>query len=286
MKNKQHKKKIIKFVEIFKEILEQSGYGQIITWDGDGKKIKIFDKSKLQLEVLPKHFKHGNYSSFLRQLNLYGFISCKDQDGVLTYENPYFTKKEIKMRKIQKKQQFSIEKQSSDDIFMTEYEDLRKTIIDLKEEQMKIQQKLIQSVQHQQQCHLHCKSIIDVSVFESIKQQLLTIKEIQTRRGTFFIESVKMIVRAMKPETSASFEYLIKCVFPKEYDVVDIQSKEEGVIEQQQYLNSPAPFGKGVIDKIGEYLNHKNEDFNPEALEPVWFCGYSEQDFNFFGFEL
>ncbi|CAD8156304.1 unnamed protein product [Paramecium octaurelia] len=277
MKNKQHKKKIFKFVEIFKEILEQSEYAQIITWDNDGEKIKIFDKSKLQQVVLPKHFKHGNYSSFLRQLNLYGFISCKDENGVLTYENPYFTKKEVQMRKIQKKQQFSIEKQTSDDIFMTEYEDLKKTIIDLKEEQMKIQQKLIQSVQHQQQCHLHCKSIID---------QLLTIKEIQIRRGTFFIDSVKMIVRAMKPETSASFEYLIKCVFPKEYDVVDIESKEEGVIEQQQYLNSPAPFGKGVIDKIGEYLNHKNEEFNPEALEPVWFCGYCEQDFNFFGFEL
>ncbi|CAD8160535.1 unnamed protein product [Paramecium pentaurelia] len=277
MKNKQEKKKIIKFVEIFKEILEKSEYDQIIKWDNDGQKIKIFDKSKLQLEVLPKHFKHGNYASFLRQLNLYGFISCKDQDGILTYENPYFTKKEIQMRKIQKKQQIYIEKQSLDDIFMNEYEELKKTIIDLKQEQINIQQKLIQSVQHQQQCHLHCKLIID---------QLLTIKEIQTRRGTFFIESIKMIVKAMKPETSSSFEYLIKCVFPKECDNVNIQCKDDGVIEQQQYVNSPAPFGKGVIDKIGEYLNHKDDEFNPETLEPVWFCGYSEQDFNFFGFEL
>ena len=27
-------------------------------------------------------------------------------------------------------------------------------------------------------------------------------------------------------------------------------------------------------------------EFNPENLEPVWFCGYSEMDLNFFGFEL
>ncbi|CAD8085905.1 unnamed protein product [Paramecium sonneborni] len=252
-------------------------YIDIIKWDEEGIKIKIIDKSLLQENVLPRFFKHSNYSSFLRQLNIYGFTSCKDQNGILTYEHPYFTQNKIIQKFIQKKKQTQVEKQQIG-TYLMEQEELKNTMKSLKQEQINIQQQLVTFIQQQLRFQRHFKLIIE---------KLLEIKAIQERRGVFFIESIRMVVRAMKPEAQASFQYLIKCVFPKEEDLwmSDTLSIKEDEIDIQ-FPTSPAPFGKAVVDDIGNYLSHKQDQFNLETLEPVWFFGQQESDLSFFGFDL
>ena len=49
----------------------------IINWNNNGTGILIKDRYKICEIVLPKYFKHNNYSSFIRQLNLYGFYKSK-----------------------------------------------------------------------------------------------------------------------------------------------------------------------------------------------------------------
>ncbi|CAD8175215.1 unnamed protein product [Paramecium pentaurelia] len=252
-------------------------YKDIIKWDEEGIKIKIIDKSLLQENVLPRFFKHSNYSSFLRQLNMYGFTSCKDQNGILTYEHPYFTQNKIIQKLIQKKKQTHIEKQQVG-TFIMEQKEIKNTMTTLKQEQINIQQQLVVFIKQQLRFQHHFKMIIE---------KLLEIKAIQERRGVFFIESVRMIVKAMKPEAQASFQYLIKCVYPKEEDY---GMRETFLIKEDDIdvlcPNSPAPFGKAVVEDIGNYLNHKQNQFNLETLEPVWFFGQQESDFSFFGFDL
>ena len=64
---------------IFKlyEILNNTLYQKIICWNNDGSAILIKDTNKLCEIVLPIFFKHNNFSSFVRQLNLYGFHKSK-----------------------------------------------------------------------------------------------------------------------------------------------------------------------------------------------------------------
>ena len=64
---------------IFKlyEILNIALYQKIISWNNDGSAILIKDTNKLCEIVLPIFFKHNNFSSFVRQLNLYGFHKSK-----------------------------------------------------------------------------------------------------------------------------------------------------------------------------------------------------------------
>ena len=58
-------------------ILSDTIYDEIIHWDNDGKRVIICDVINLCNIVLPKFYKHRNYSSFVRQLNMYGFHKSK-----------------------------------------------------------------------------------------------------------------------------------------------------------------------------------------------------------------
>ena len=61
------------FLEKLFKILKKKKNNQIIHWNEDGTKVVISDPIKFTINILPKYFSHKNYSSFVRQLNLYGF---------------------------------------------------------------------------------------------------------------------------------------------------------------------------------------------------------------------
>ena len=100
-RNRTKCKKSQSFLSKLCDILKSPSYNNAISWDTEGKKIVISDVTKLCKEILPKFYKHRNYSSFIRQLNLYGFHKSKGIiDNLEIYEHETFnkniTKEEIK----------------------------------------------------------------------------------------------------------------------------------------------------------------------------------------------
>lgn len=65
------------FLERLKKILNNSKNRKIIHWNKDGTTIVISNISDLSKKILPKYFNHRNYSSFVRQLNIYKFRKIK-----------------------------------------------------------------------------------------------------------------------------------------------------------------------------------------------------------------
>ena len=55
------------------EILNNDDYNRIIHWSKNGSFIIITNIQALSKKILPKYFNHQNYSSFVRQLNMYNF---------------------------------------------------------------------------------------------------------------------------------------------------------------------------------------------------------------------
>ena len=73
-------------------MLNNKAYEKYISWNKEGKIIIIKDEKKFSEIVLPNCFSHNNFSSFVRQLNLYKFKGKRHKDGYLRYENKDFFK--------------------------------------------------------------------------------------------------------------------------------------------------------------------------------------------------
>lgn len=75
---------------------------EYIRWNDDGKTFQVFQREEFMKKILPKYFKHNNFASFVRQLNMYGWHKVQDissgtlarddgkNDEVWQFENPYF----------------------------------------------------------------------------------------------------------------------------------------------------------------------------------------------------
>ncbi|KAJ1810461.1 hypothetical protein LPJ77_000887 [Coemansia sp. RSA 2523] len=60
------------FVNKLTEMVNDTQYQHLISWNFSGTSFVVCNIMEFSRELLPKHFKHNNFSSFVRQLNMYG----------------------------------------------------------------------------------------------------------------------------------------------------------------------------------------------------------------------
>nr|CCA19164.1 cleavage induced conserved hypothetical protein [Albugo laibachii Nc14] len=72
------------------EIFGQAEYTGICGWNADGDTIMITCSEAFIASVLPRFFKHRNFPSFVRQLNLYGFHKTVLDSKRLEFQHPFF----------------------------------------------------------------------------------------------------------------------------------------------------------------------------------------------------
>ncbi|XP_072837322.2 heat shock factor protein 3 isoform X1 [Pogona vitticeps] len=80
-------------------LVEDPGSDDVISWRPDGQNFCILDEQRFAKELLPKYFKHNNLSSFIRQLNIYGFrkvialengMMVSDKNPAIEFQHPFF----------------------------------------------------------------------------------------------------------------------------------------------------------------------------------------------------
>jgi hypothetical protein len=85
-------------------IVEGNNFNEYISWSNDGTALMIKKPTEFADRVLPFFFKHSNFSSFIRQLNMYKFKKSKNCAYDHIYTHPMFQKGKIDLlRNIQRK---------------------------------------------------------------------------------------------------------------------------------------------------------------------------------------
>ncbi|CAD8198290.1 unnamed protein product [Paramecium pentaurelia] len=101
------------------DILENPDYNEIISWNEEGTAFVVKNVNELAEKVLPNHFKHNNYASFVRQLNMYDFHKMKNEGGDNEFRHKYFQRGnkhllcEIKRKQGDQVEQFDERNQNS-----------------------------------------------------------------------------------------------------------------------------------------------------------------------------
>ncbi|GKZ22082.1 stress-responsive transcription factor hsf1 [Aspergillus brasiliensis] len=96
------RKQIPPFVQKLSSFLDESKNTELIRWSDDGNSFIVMDEDEFAKTLIPELFKHNNYASFVRQLNMYGFhkkvglsdnsmrASERKNKSPSEYANPYF----------------------------------------------------------------------------------------------------------------------------------------------------------------------------------------------------
>ncbi|KAI1766430.1 hypothetical protein GGR53DRAFT_518974 [Hypoxylon sp. FL1150] len=96
------RKQIPPFVQKLNSFLEESKNTDLIRWSEKGDSFVVLDEDEFAKTLIPELFKHNNYASFVRQLNMYGFhkkvglsdnsmkASERKNKSPSEYYNPYF----------------------------------------------------------------------------------------------------------------------------------------------------------------------------------------------------
>ena len=114
--NEKYKKKseFPNFLLKLYQILEKEEYKDIIQWGENGKFFVVKNVHDFAEKILPKYYKHNNYSSFIRQLNMYDFHKKKSGQNEHIFHHQYFIKDQKDLMKSIKRKS---KKEKDKDIF-------------------------------------------------------------------------------------------------------------------------------------------------------------------------
>ncbi|SPO03849.1 related to heat shock transcription factor [Cephalotrichum gorgonifer] len=96
------RKQIPPFVQKLSSFLNEGKNQDLIRWSEKGDSFIVVDEEEFAKKLIPELFKHNNYASFVRQLNMYGFhkrvglsdnsmrASERKNKSPSEYSNPYF----------------------------------------------------------------------------------------------------------------------------------------------------------------------------------------------------
>ncbi|EEQ39290.1 HSF-type DNA-binding family protein [Clavispora lusitaniae] len=65
------------FVKKLFTMLSEDRYYDVVRWTAGGNSFVVLNTNEFTKEILPRHFKHSNFASFVRQLNKYDFHKVK-----------------------------------------------------------------------------------------------------------------------------------------------------------------------------------------------------------------
>ncbi|GAB2296942.1 hypothetical protein Dimus_031044 [Dionaea muscipula] len=140
------------------EMVDDQSTDNTISWSQSSDSFVILDVTEFSRELLPKYFKHSNFSSFMRQLNIYGFRKVDTDRWEFANEGFIMDQKQllvnIKRRKnppaaVQAQQSLQGEVESVDELKEVDNSHLQKEVEILNGDKNVLAQEFVKLREHQ-----------------------------------------------------------------------------------------------------------------------------------------
>ena len=99
MKKKVNMSVPTSFLQKTYDMLGEESLSSIVSWNSDGTEFIIYNTNEFSEKVLPLYFKHSNFASFIRQLNMYDFHKLRSGGQEHIYKHPLFIKERQELLK-------------------------------------------------------------------------------------------------------------------------------------------------------------------------------------------
>ncbi|KAG8074110.1 hypothetical protein GUJ93_ZPchr0006g43666 [Zizania palustris] len=168
----------------------------VISWGGGGGSFVIWNSHAFERD-LHRHFKHSNFTSFIRQLNTYGFRKVHPDRWEWANEGFIMGQKHL-LKTIRRKKKSSQEAPSelqkapaktapgTENIEIGKYGGLEKEVETLKRDKALLMQKLVDLRNYQQTSNLEVHNLIEqLQVMEQNQQQMMALLAIGVQNPSF-----------------------------------------------------------------------------------------------------
>ncbi|CAD8151055.1 unnamed protein product [Paramecium pentaurelia] len=172
------------------QMLEEPKNSNIVSWTAQGTAFIVYNQQQMEKQVLQNFFKHSNYSSFVRQLNLYNFKKVRSNEGQIFKHKCFRKGMKSMLQFIKRRNQEEIQApqtQEEPTINIKEEQNLfKECALDIKETNNKLKEdmKLLQETssylidQMQNLNHFVYNQSVDIEVkFKQVGQMLHAINE-------------------------------------------------------------------------------------------------------------
>lgn len=108
-------KTLTPFLHKLYELVTDPITNDLVSWEKNGQCFVVYKPTEFSLLVLPHYFKHNNFSSFIRQLNQYGFHKLHPDEWIFGHHNFRWGQRE-KLSSItrKKKENYRVNENSSE----------------------------------------------------------------------------------------------------------------------------------------------------------------------------
>ncbi|KAL4438945.1 hypothetical protein ABPG74_016665 [Tetrahymena malaccensis] len=177
------------------EMIENKDYQDIVCWNNDGQSFVIKNINEFSEKVLSNYFKHNNFASFVRQLNMYDFHKIRNENNETEFRHRLFQKGnknmliDIKRKSGDNAQEDQSEQGQMSSIDMMEMERIKKDYNLFLSEVMNIKQKYTEQERIMHQMAASIERIY--SEKQALQQEFQKFKEEQqlTNDKLYYLQS-------------------------------------------------------------------------------------------------
>ncbi|KAK9932683.1 hypothetical protein M0R45_019908 [Rubus argutus] len=222
------------------EMIDDSTTNHIVSWNRENNSFVVWDLQDFSINLLPKYFKHNNFSSFVRQLNTYGFKKVDTDRWEFAHEGFLRGQKHL-LKNIRRKRTFhniphASQRALDSCIKVESFGSLEEEIDELRRDKEVLTGELVKLTEQLQTTRGHLHGMEDKLKMSDMKQQQMMNFLTKAMQNPNFVQQLAQMDRKKQVEEAITKKRRRSTAGPSSVEGGELGQGESFVnVESQQY---------------------------------------------------